>query len=175
MVGPRVKSIPRRHASESVRESKVKGEVDLPAAALTRCAHEIINATMAELSAGEPVCTGVFLAAADQAGVARAFLRNHLADHPACDVGLLLTSELIANAIRHSGSRFFALTVTRLTQDRLRIAVIDEGRAGIPQISEATPEAEGGRGMAIIEALAASWGIIRRRGLGAAVWFEYSS
>lgn len=144
----------------------------MPTTALTRHAREIIAATVADLGAGELICTGVFMASADQVACARAFVQDHLADHPACDAMMLLVSELATNVIRHSRSRLFALTVARITSGRLRIAVIDEGQAGIPHLHGATLDAESGRGMSIVDLLATRWGIIRLPGVGSAVWFE---
>jgi anti-sigma regulatory factor (Ser/Thr protein kinase) len=140
--------------------------------AMSREARRIIAATMTDLGAGELLCTGTFVAAGDQVARARAFLNNRLAGHPAREVGMLLVSELATNSIRHSGSRFFALTATRIAGGGLRIAVIDEGRAGIPHLRIAATDAEDGRGMGIVDVLATRWGIIRRPGAGAAVWFE---
>jgi anti-sigma regulatory factor (Ser/Thr protein kinase) len=85
---------------------------------------------------------------------------------------VLLVSELATNSIRHSGSRFFGLTATRIAGDRLRIAVLDEGRAGILHLQNAPTDAEDGRGMAIVDVLATRWGIIRQPGVGVAVWFD---
>jgi anti-sigma regulatory factor (Ser/Thr protein kinase) len=140
--------------------------------AMSRGARRIIAATMTDLSAGELVCTKAFLAAEDQVACTRAFLNHRLAGHPARDIGVLLVSELATNSIRHSGSRFFALTATRIAGDSLRIAVIDEGHAGIPHLQNVPTDAEGGRGMAILDTLARRWGLIRQSGIGAAVWFE---
>lgn len=145
----------------------------MPTTALTEHAREIIAATIADLGAGELICTRVFTASADQVAHARAFIQDHLADHPARDTMALLVSELATNAIRHSRSRLFALTVARITSGRLRIAVIDEGQAGIPHLHGTTPDAENGRGMSIVDLLATRWGIIRLPGVGSAVWFEY--
>ena len=144
----------------------------MPTTRVNEDAREIVTATLAELPTGELIRTRTFAARADQVAYARAFIRTHLADDPACDTVVLLVSELATNSIRHSRSRFFAVTLARIGPDRLRITVIDEGRAGIPYLPEITVDTEGGRGIAVIDCLATRWGITRLPDLGTAVWFE---
>lgn len=139
---------------------------------MARGACRIIAATMTDLRSGELLCIGAFPASGDQVARARTFLNNRLAGQPARESGVLLFSELATNSIRHSGSRFFGLIATRIPGDGLRIAVVDEGRAGIPQLQNAPTDAERGRGMGLVDALAARWGFTRQPGVGAAVWFD---
>src|SRR5262245_59646208 len=126
----------------------------MSATTLIEDAHEIITAALAELQTGELIRTGTFTARADQVAYARALVRAQLADDPACDIAVLLVSELTTNSIRHSHSRFFAVTIARTSTGQPRITVIDEGRAGIPYLPEITVDAEGGRGMTMIDGLA---------------------
>jgi serine/threonine-protein kinase RsbW len=144
----------------------------MPTIDATESAHKIITATLTDLHAGEPIGTGAFPARADQVARARALVHDRLADHPARDTAVLLVSELATNAIRHSHSKFFALIITRTTTNRVRITVIDEGQAGIPDLHSTTADAEDGRGMAIVDLLASCWGITRWPGVGTAVWSE---
>ena len=68
----------------------------------------------------------------------------------------LIATELSANAVVHTN---FPDTVTvRYLGDRIRIEVRDTSAAA-PQRREAGPQAEGGRGMRMVEALASSWGV----------------
>jgi anti-sigma regulatory factor (Ser/Thr protein kinase) len=84
------------------------------------------------------------------------------------DDALLLTSELVTNAILHGRSE-----VCVEVQERgqlLRVSVFDENSRH-PQPVDEDPDALDGRGLALVEALARSWGVEDRR-LGKAVWFE---
>jgi anti-sigma regulatory factor (Ser/Thr protein kinase) len=84
------------------------------------------------------------------------------------DDALLLTSELVTNAILHGRSE-----VCVEVEDRgpvLRISVFDENSRHPQQVDE-DPDALDGRGLALVDALARSWGVEDRR-LGKAVWFE---
>lgn len=133
---------------------------------------DITAATMIDLSAGDVVCSETFPASGEQIALARTFLKKNLEKHPACETAVLLASEVATNSLRHSGTRFFGLTATRIAGDVLRIVVIDEGRAGIPHLQNTSADAEGGRGMSIVDTLARRWGVIRQPGVGVAVWFE---
>jgi anti-sigma regulatory factor (Ser/Thr protein kinase) len=90
---------------------------------------------------------------------------------PIRDDALLVTSELVSNAVRHSGCdpEEELEVVAELTSEAVLIAVTDVGR------SEKTPtrrEAmrDGGFGLGIVEAVARRWGAERRDGLR--VWAE---
>jgi anti-sigma regulatory factor (Ser/Thr protein kinase) len=87
------------------------------------------------------------------------------------DDTLLITSELVSNAVRHSGCdpEEELEVVAELTSEAVLIAVTDVGR------SETTPERraamrDGGFGLGIVEALSRRWGAERRDGLR--VWAE---
>jgi anti-sigma regulatory factor (Ser/Thr protein kinase) len=84
------------------------------------------------------------------------------------DVVNLLVSELVANAVRHTESDI-EVVVLRLAES-VRVEVHDRSSdAPIPR--DAGPEAESGRGMALLESLAARWGVDCRPD-GKSVWFE---
>ena len=101
--------------------------------------------------------------------------RKHVADacrdydgDLAC-TAMLLASELITNALEH-GSGAITLLVT-LTPDRVRVDVTD-GSPLQPAPRVVGPEDEGGRGLAIVEHLASSWGMeLLADGRGKSVWF----
>lgn len=82
------------------------------------------------------------------------------------EVAMLLTSELVTNAIVHAGTDL-VVTVGR-DGDKARVAVRDE-EVTPPRRHE--PSLRGGRGLALVESLAASWGTFPY-GQGKAVWFE---
>lgn len=102
---------------------------------------------------------------------ARVFLADYLCRwevETLLDTAQLLTTELVANAVIHARS---AVTVTaRLAADRLRVEVADTG-AGALSMRQARLEDTGGRGLLLIEALAAAWGT-SADGDGKLVWFE---
>ncbi|MEU6083763.1 ATP-binding protein [Streptomyces sp. NPDC047108] len=70
---------------------------------------------------------------------------------------VVVVSELVGNAVRHSGSRSLRVTVTRPGAARVRIGVVDKStmppRPGMPE-----DEDESGRGLVLVEDLAAVWG-----------------
>ena len=84
------------------------------------------------------------------------------------DVAVLLTSELVTNAIRHevSGSVTLAITCWR---DQLRVDVFDTSRT-LPMVVEAAVDAETGRGLMLVATLSAEWGFYRTPA-GKAVYF----
>lgn len=87
---------------------------------------------------------------------------------PAYDVGLA-TSEVVTNAIVHTGSDI-AVRVRRI-DDRARVEVHDgDPRPPAPRRYE--PGAIGGAGMHLVAALAACWGVTAIEGDGKVVWFD---
>jgi anti-sigma regulatory factor (Ser/Thr protein kinase) len=113
-----------------------------------------------------------FRATEDQVSRARHVTQQTLLDHPAAEIAVLLVSELSANSIRHSGSRFFTLAITRTFDESLHVKVIDEGHNGLPRLLGGDLADESGRGIRLVDTLAKQWGITRRRGAGMAVWFD---
>lgn len=51
------------------------------------------------------------------------------------------------------------------------MAVTDHG-AGLPVVRDLSPLDEGGRGMMLVEVLAADWGVRTDHGTSKSVWFE---
>ena len=89
------------------------------------------------------------------------------------DDAVLLTSELVTNAVVHAGT---ALDVTcRLISGELEVAVRDRHPARtLPDIPKAASAvAERGRGLLLPSALASSWGVTYAR-TAKAVWFRMS-
>ena len=96
-----------------------------------------------------------------------------LLDREMTETALLLVSELATNAIRH-GSPPVRLSL-RLHDDRLRVEVTDSSPT-LPQVGHPGPDQTGGRGLQIVQQLAARWGSSASRSrLGKTVWFELSS
>lgn len=81
----------------------------------------------------------------------------------------LLTSELVTNAIVH-GHTEPTLTI-EIGEERLRVEVKDADLRMDLEPLEIDPTRAHGRGLAIVAALASSWGI-EPRSNGKAVWFQ---
>ena len=82
----------------------------------------------------------------------------------------LIVSELVTNAITHTGSSP-RLEISHLGDSgALRVAVSD-GSTRHPATRDAGPDALGGRGMAIVEVLAERWGV-SDQGEGKVVWAQ---
>ncbi len=82
----------------------------------------------------------------------------------------LMVSELATNAVVHARSPF-DVTVERLSDQAVRVEVRDFGD-GIPRLFNPGVEAEGGRGLQIVNLLAETWGVdTRLGGRGKSTWF----
>lgn len=110
---------------------------------------------------------------------AREFVARTLGDGRACvETAVLLTSELVSNSVQHSNSRRPGGTISIVViagQESIRIEVIDDGGPTVPAIKAAGPEptdlAEDGRGLQMVEMLAALWSHYNDDA-GTATWFE---
>ncbi|MEV5598274.1 ATP-binding protein [Streptomyces sp. NPDC052496] len=92
----------------------------------------------------------------------------------ATDTAVLILSELTANACVHARAPRGRYVRVRclLFAGRLRVEVADAGSA-MPEPRVAGVEDEGGRGLALVTALADEWGAYPRPyGIGKIVWFE---
>ncbi|MFI1397573.1 ATP-binding protein [Streptomyces sp. NPDC020681] len=110
-------------------------------------------------------------------------LARHLAVHQldgwgvpygtdASDAAALIVAELAANAVTHARvpGRDFELRLT-LAADTLRIEVSDARGDREPEPRPPAADSETGRGLLLVEALAASWGT-KDRTVGKTVWAE---
>ncbi len=85
------------------------------------------------------------------------------------DTVALLVSEVATNALVHGAGR--VRVRVRRTSLGLRVEVHDEDPR-LPSRQRATPMDEGGRGIALVEALAVRWGVEALPGqAGKVVWF----
>lgn len=84
-------------------------------------------------------------------------------------VALLLVSELVTNALRY-GTQPMRL-IARGDKSGLRVEVHDARVDEQPQLHQPTREDVSGRGMVLVDALAARWGCSEFGG-GKLVWFE---
>ncbi len=111
-------------------------------------------------------------AAPTSVAAARRFVREvlsaeHVADETV-DTAELLTSEVVTNAIVHARSS--PRLVVNLDSRRVRVEVHDASMA-VPVRRNASLDALGGRGLAIIDELAQDWGVVAEP-TGKLVWFE---
>jgi anti-sigma regulatory factor (Ser/Thr protein kinase) len=92
---------------------------------------------------------------------ARRFVADALerSGRQATDEVMLVTSELVSNAVRHGRDPVELHLELDTDGDRLHLEVIDAGGVA-PQAPSAMPEveAEGGRGLPLVAALSESWG-----------------
>jgi anti-sigma regulatory factor (Ser/Thr protein kinase) len=80
----------------------------------------------------------------------------------------LIVSELVTNAVR-AGSPRIRISIG-LERTRVVVRVVDEA-AGWPSRRAAGIDDPGGRGLPLVNALSATWGV-RRAGAGKVVWAE---
>ena len=121
--------------------------------------------------AGEP---GVFELAlpADptSAGAARrslaAYCRDQNAPAELTQDALLVISELVTNAVLHACTP--AIAWAEYDAGAITVAVVD-GSASLPSLLAPSARRESGRGVAIIDELGATWGLIRTS-LGKIIW-----
>jgi anti-sigma regulatory factor (Ser/Thr protein kinase) len=95
---------------------------------------------------------------------ARRVTRTHLA--PVCpedalDVAGLLVTELVSNAVLHAQTDM--LLVVDVVPGRIELCVQD-GSPDLPERKALDPQAATGRGLAIVEELATTWGVDHDRG-----------
>lgn len=95
----------------------------------------------------------------------RAHLRRECADVE------LAVSELLGNVVRHVGPG--APVRLRVSGDgtTTRVEVTDRTGDAVPAPRSPSPDEESGRGLALLEALAVRWGVVRGAG-GKTVWCE---
>ena len=106
-------------------------------------------------------------AAAEARGQVRAAIRAW--DIPVDpDVAVLLTSELVTNAIGHEPGDTVMLAIS-CSFGQLRVDVHDASRT-LPVLVDAPVDAEAGRGLMLVATLSATWGMYRTPA-GKAVYF----
>ncbi|MFB4300116.1 ATP-binding protein [Actinomadura sp. NTSP31] len=108
-------------------------------------------------------------------GLARGFVRDLLADLPGLDDVVMAVSETVANAVTHTASGLEGGRVTVAVaagSGAVRVEVTDDGASGARPYVKDDPGAETGRGMRIVQGLAARWGF-RPDGTRTVVWAEF--
>ena len=114
----------------------------------------------------------VFPGSADQVARARLFVGQVLGGCPAADDAVLLTSELVTNAVTHTASGTggkIVVTVYR-ADTRVRVEVRDDGSDQVPVVRAYGLAEESGYGLGLVELMAQCWGYRGGR-RGRIVWF----
>jgi anti-sigma regulatory factor (Ser/Thr protein kinase) len=86
------------------------------------------------------------------------------------EVGTLIVSELIGNAVSHTPCRVVRVVIRRGTAEVIRIGVADNCR-DTPELGCPAGDSEGGRGLLLVESLSWRWGYDLHR-WGKLVWAE---
>ena len=87
--------------------------------------------------------------------------------------GALVVTELVANAVQHTDGERIRVSVNRPEPGVVRIDVADRSH-GLPRLRKAGADDEGGRGLALIDALTTRWGT-EPLAQGKRVWGELTS
>lgn len=84
------------------------------------------------------------------------------------DTVMLLTSELVTNAIIHAGTEVDLALI--IGDKKVRVEVGD-GSDSLPTPRRSPPDVVGGHGLELVNSLSCSWGVANL-GRGKKVWFE---
>ncbi|MFJ2568327.1 ATP-binding protein [Streptomyces sp. NPDC087568] len=103
-----------------------------------------------------------FTALEEEVAVLRRRVREHLGNwglRDLVDEAQLCVSELVANVITHVGAGTPATLAVLMNGSSLRIEVHDPDTRALPTLVAAEVDGEGGRGMALVEAITDRWGV----------------
>jgi anti-sigma regulatory factor (Ser/Thr protein kinase) len=103
---------------------------------------------------------------------ARALIREHLGDHQRTDDVLLAASELVSNAVRHSGlesGQEVRIDVHHV-DEKTRVTITYPGRPFARSEQKRSPK-QAGFGLAIVDAIAWRWDV-EHDGEFTTSWFE---
>jgi anti-sigma regulatory factor (Ser/Thr protein kinase) len=87
------------------------------------------------------------------------------------DVARLLTSELATNAVRHAAGAPTYVLLVRIRAGLLHVEVTDTDPTSPRLLGRPTDDAEGGRGIWLVDHIAHRWGV-ETSPPGKRVWFE---
>ncbi|MFF0226808.1 ATP-binding protein [Streptomyces sp. NPDC004629] len=105
----------------------------------------------------------------------RALLTSWGIDDEVRDNAVLVTSELVTNAVNHSASERIACRL-HSAAGRLRIEVEDQNRAAaLPAPRRPDPDDQSGRGLLLVEALSRDWGVTGTHRSARVVWAELAT
>ncbi|WP_189185402.1 ATP-binding protein [Streptomyces albiflavescens] len=103
-----------------------------------------------------------FTAEPEEVAALRRIMRLHLGLwglHDSIDTAQLCVSEMVSNVIAHVGPGTPTTLAVSINGTYLRIEVHDPDTRALPALLDAGVEAEGGRGMALVDAIADRWGV----------------
>jgi serine/threonine-protein kinase RsbW len=87
-------------------------------------------------------------------------LELHGLDDDTIDAATLVASELVGNAVRHAGvPENGALDIGWTVAFDEVVIYVDDPSPALPVRRQATPDAPNGRGLTIVDALTAEWGV----------------
>lgn len=115
-----------------------------------------------------------FLAEPEEVAALRRILRLHLTHWRLRDLieaAQLCVSELVTNVITHVGRGTPTMLTLSVSGNHLRIEVRDPDARALPTLLSASPGGETGRGLVMLDAMAARWGVILTAS-GKTTWAE---
>ncbi|MGS2588188.1 ATP-binding protein [Streptomyces hebeiensis] len=118
-----------------------------------------------------------FLAEAKELAGVRRVVRMHLnvwGLPELVDAAQLCVTELVTNVITHVGAGTPTTLAVSMNDTHLRLEVSDPDTRAVPTLLAATDEAEGGRGLSLVDATAVRWGVILR-GDSKVTWCELAT
>lgn len=115
---------------------------------------------------------------AESAAVARTFLRHFLSDTADegvdADVALLVVTELVSNAVRHTRAESGPIHLRVDLRPAVLHAEVDDGDPSAPVRRSSPSEDHQGRGLTMVAGMAVGWGWCRRVREGKRVWCDVS-
>jgi two-component sensor histidine kinase len=89
------------------------------------------------------------------------------------EIGVLLTSELVTNALLYAQGRITVRVVPGSAGGAVRV-IVHDGNSQPVEPRRVGADATSGRGLALVEQLSTSWGVDLVEDDGKEVWFEVS-
>jgi anti-sigma regulatory factor (Ser/Thr protein kinase) len=106
----------------------------------------------------------------------RRWARSWMEQHPVpgidLDSVLLSMTELVTNSIKHGSG---PVDVELATDEESLLLGVSDCSDELPSQFVAAPDAEGGRGIVVLDGLATRWGVRPRIAGGKTVWCEFAS
>ncbi|MEO3778426.1 ATP-binding protein [Micromonospora sp. B11E3] len=121
---------------------------------------------MSELTAHLDLPLGIHAPGAARRAVTALLEGWGFRDEEWLDAAAVVTSELVTNAVRHGGG---CVEFTAEAHEGRVVLSVADGSSVVPRRRD--PDGVGGRGIAVIEALSARWGVHDHEG-GKRVWVE---
>lgn len=106
-----------------------------------------------------------FLAEPEEVAALRRLMRLHLnlwGLPQLIDAAQLCVTELVANVITHVGPGTPSVLAVSMSGQRLRLEVHDPDTRALPTLLSPEVDAESGRGVALVDAVADRWGVVLR-------------